>query len=686
MGKEDLAEAEKHRVGKIKSSITMRISYQYLLSSFAALVIAFGVNAQSNVRPQQMPEQHKTCAHTAEATQAQWAKNPALEDAYYQQARNVATLIENSTDRMGGVITIPVVWHIVNNGEPVGIASNISEPQIRSAMDVINEMYSASNPDIGGVIQPFQNLVADMEIQFCLAKRDPAGNPSSGVNRFQGSQPQFTLAQDEVFFKQGNEWDPTRYLNIFVVTTDLMTLGTGFAPGFGNPQWLEGVAVDFFIPGRAPENPFTNIPGVAGVIDQGKVLAHEIGHYLFLDHPAGPNGGQGCIPENGVTCQYYGDRACDTPVQDFDIFSCDVTRMSCGSLDMMQNTMQVSPDPCSLMFTPDQRAIAKTFIQQARPSLFGGNQCEKVFRAINIGPNFATLDWSGTLEAVSYNVQWNIIGQPFGSAGFANTGNNATQFNPPGLLAGTAYGWQVQAVFGNGTTGPWEPPMGATFRTNGVLPPVPCPYDPNEGAIFGPYLGYGQAFGIICPAADLDRFVFMDQMPERSRLYIQLTGVTADYDMDLTDLNGNILAQALTPGIVNEQIIFDTPQAGQNYYVWVYAKPGQPVTGIPYFLNLNQIPLSANPPRMADPDLVGRFDLFPNPATDIFKLEFYSELEETATLELLDVTGRVVYSKSLGSAEGLRSTSVNVSHLPQGMYICTLQTPTGVKTKKLQVN
>ena len=422
------------------------------------------------------------------------------------------------------------------------------------------------------------------------------------------------------------------------------------------------------------------------MIDQGKVLAHEIGHYLFLDHPAGPNGGQGCIPENGVTCQYYGDRACDTPVQDFDVFSCYVNRVSCGSLDNMQNTMQVSPDNCSLMFTPDQRAIAKTFIQNVRPNLFGGKQCEKVFRVINIGPNFATLDWSGTLEAVSYNVMWWILGQPVGSAGQVNTGNNATQFNPPGLLPGSAYGWQVQAVFANGTTGPWEPQLGSAFRTGVIFPANPCPYDPNELAVFGPYLGFGQGFGINCPAGDLDRFVFMDPMPDPSRLYIDLTNLTADYDMDLTDLNGNVFAQSLNNGTANEQIIYDTPGGNQNYYAFVYAKPGQPVTGMPYYINLIQIPLSAIQPRMTDPDLIGRFELFPNPATDVFKLEYYSEVEETATLELLDVTGRTVYSESLGSAAGLRTTSVDVSSLPQGMYICTIQTPSGKKTKKLQVN
>lgn len=610
-----------------------------------------------------------------------------LADPDYNNQRNL--LIERLEEwqnedgsRMGN-ITIPVVFHVVNFGEPVGIGSNIADAQIMSQLDVMNEMFSASNADIGTVIPQFQNIVSNMEIQFCLAKRDPAGNPTSGINRVVGTQPNWMIPQQEAMFKQGVSWDATQYLNIFVVSLGGMTaLGTGWMPGPA-PLWQEGVAVDFRLVGRPPANPFGGFLG--GTLNQGRVLCHEIGHYLFLDHLEGPVG-NGCVAEGGGTCTWRGDRCCDTPIQDMGTFQCNVNRQSCGSLDNVQNVMQFTPDQCRVMFTNDQKAIAKPFIQNVRPNLFGGNQCQGVYRATNIGPNAATLEWSGVPTAVSYNVRWWILGQPVGSAGQVNTGNNATQFNPPGLLAASAYGWQVQAVFANGTTGPWEPPLGATFRTWAIFPAFPCPYDPNELAVFGPYLGFGQAFGIICPAPDLDRFVFMDPMPERSRLYINLTNLTADYDMDLTDLNGNILAQSLNNGTANEQIIYDTPIAGQNYYAFVYAKPGQPVTGMPYYINLNQIPLSANPPRLSDPDLVGKFELFPNPATEVFKLEYYSEVEETATLELLDITGRTVYSESLGSAEGLRTTTVNVSHLPQGMYICTVQTASGVKTKKLQVN
>ena len=202
-----------------------------------------------------------------------------------------------------------------------------------------------------------------------------------------------------------------------------------------------------------------------------------------------------------------------------------------------------------------------------------------------------------------------------------------------------------------------------------IAPAFPCPPDPNEVAIFGPFIGngLGQAPGFICPALDIDRFVFMDQMPERARLYIQLTNVTADYDMDLVDANTNtILAQALTPGIVNEQIIYDTPQPLQNYYVYVYAKPGQGVTGIPYHLGLQQIPLSANPPKLADPGL-SEFKIYPNPAADNVSVQFYTESTQQTAIRVYDSTGRVVLEIA-AAGENEQTQTLNVSDLKSGIY------------------
>ena len=61
-------------------------------------------------------------------------------------------------------MTIPLVVHIVWRGPE----ENLSEEQIQSQLDVLNEDFRALNSDIGGVPGVFAGDVADMEIEFCL--------------------------------------------------------------------------------------------------------------------------------------------------------------------------------------------------------------------------------------------------------------------------------------------------------------------------------------------------------------------------------------------------------------------------------------------------------------------------------------------------------------------------------------
>src|SRR5919107_1277758 len=64
-------------------------------------------------------------------------ENRAL--AYEQGARAVART---------GVVTIPVVVHVVHN--PAVPAENISDAQVHSQIDVLNSDYRATKPDVAG--------------------------------------------------------------------------------------------------------------------------------------------------------------------------------------------------------------------------------------------------------------------------------------------------------------------------------------------------------------------------------------------------------------------------------------------------------------------------------------------------------------------------------------------------------
>jgi hypothetical protein len=66
------------------------------------------------------------------------------------------------------VITIPVVVHVIYSNT----AGNISTAQIQSEIDRLNLDYHKSNSDTANVPAVWKSLVADCNIQFCLAQRD----------------------------------------------------------------------------------------------------------------------------------------------------------------------------------------------------------------------------------------------------------------------------------------------------------------------------------------------------------------------------------------------------------------------------------------------------------------------------------------------------------------------------------
>ena len=72
-------------------------------------------------------------------------------------------------------VTIPVVVHVVYSNAQ----NNISDSRIFSQIQVLNEDFRRTNSDAINTPSQFQSVVADMSINFCLATKDPDGNPTN---------------------------------------------------------------------------------------------------------------------------------------------------------------------------------------------------------------------------------------------------------------------------------------------------------------------------------------------------------------------------------------------------------------------------------------------------------------------------------------------------------------------------
>lgn len=250
------------------------------------------------------------------------------------------------------IYRIPVVVHVVHNGQEVGTGPNISEAQVQSQIEVLNEDFRKKAGTNGD-----NSIGVDTQIEFYLAERDPDGKllPEPGIHRFDGVLPVwptgFATTVDEIL-KPSTIWDPNFYFNIWTVNfggfigRNLL----GYAqfpsnsglPGLNEnegPTDTDGVVIGFQYFGSSEKG---NFPDLNTTYSLGRTLTHEVGHWLGLRH-------------------IWGDGDCsvddfcnDTPTSDNPNYTCE-EHSSCGSSDMIENYMDYTEDQCMNLFTQDQR-------------------------------------------------------------------------------------------------------------------------------------------------------------------------------------------------------------------------------------------------------------------------------------------------------------------------------------------
>src|SRR5690606_10085186 len=101
--------------------------------------------------------------------------------------------VNEQARQQAGPYQIPVVIHIIHNGEPVGVGANITEAQVLSQLRVLNEDFRRENADATNTPPEFANLAGSMDIEFVLAKQDPEGQATTGILRVNGGRSSWTM-------------------------------------------------------------------------------------------------------------------------------------------------------------------------------------------------------------------------------------------------------------------------------------------------------------------------------------------------------------------------------------------------------------------------------------------------------------------------------------------------------------
>lgn len=270
------------------------------------------------------------------------------------------------------VQTLPIVFHIAHTG--TDSETNISDEQVLSQLDVLNEEF------------------ADSKIQFCLAVRDPEGNPTNGITRTDMSSNTQYLTngisngqgvgadQFQVKFESGC-WNPDEYINYYVVSEINGNDGGNGVQGFAylgpTNDCRDGVVCLY------------NVTGTVGTLKPGRELGftgvHEIGHHLSLYHTF--SNSNDCVETN---CETQGDQVCDTPPT-LSNTGCD--NPVCADA-LTENFMDYTVESCKESFTVGQAERMHQQLQTVRSELTDNLSCVPV------------VDYDVTPTAALYQQEW----------------------------------------------------------------------------------------------------------------------------------------------------------------------------------------------------------------------------------------------------------------------------------------
>lgn len=288
------------------------------------------------------------------------AADPILEITMEKIEKQSQQIIAKSAGQgpvgVASVINIPVVIHVLYKTNE----QNISNAQIQSQIDVLNEDFRRLNTDKVNTPSTFNSSAADAEINFCIATTDPNGDPTTGIIRKLTSVSSFSYNDDVKHTSSGgaNAWPSGSYLNIWVCNLGGGLLGYAQFPG--GPASTDGVVINY--------TSFGSGYGTYSPYNKGRTTTHEVGHWLNLRH-------------------IWGDASCgndyvsDTPTQQTSNYGCPsyphVTCSSTTSGDEFMNYMDYTDDACMNMFSTGQKLRMKSLFAPggARAALTASTAC-----------------------------------------------------------------------------------------------------------------------------------------------------------------------------------------------------------------------------------------------------------------------------------------------------------------------
>ncbi len=259
-----------------------------------------------------------------EVLELQLREDPALQERMNSIEDFTRRVIENPEQYrlVNGVVEIPVVFNVLYKTT----AQNVSQAQLQSQIDVLNEDFSATNADYNLTTTYNSVKSGNIAVRFILDQ----------VNRRSTTKTSWSTNDAMKKSAQGiAPTSPTTKLNVWVCNMGGGILGYAQFPGGSSAT--DGIVLDDNATGRTGT--------AAAPFNKGRTATHEVGHWLNLRHIWGD-----------ATCG--NDQVGDTPVHNTANYGCPAAghKSTCSGtpVEMTMNYMDYTDDACMYMFSIGQ--------------------------------------------------------------------------------------------------------------------------------------------------------------------------------------------------------------------------------------------------------------------------------------------------------------------------------------------
>ncbi len=564
----------------------------------------------------------------------------------------------------GTVVTIPVIVHVVYNTAQ----QNISDDQIYSQIDVLNADYRRHNLDTSNTPAPFKPVGGDAQIQFCMAHRDPSGNPTLGIRRVQTTVQSFTDNDFVKYTALGGDdaWDRNKYLNVWVCNLGDNLLGYAQFPG--GPAASDGVVILY--------TAYGSVGNVQPPYNLGRTATHEIGHWLNLIHIWGDDNGA-CTGS---------DQVADTPNQGSENYGCPgfPKTDSCSASYpgvMFMNYMDYTDDGCMNIFTMGQVSRITAALTTYRAPIMTSNGCTNVsgtpicsFSADSLSIMYGgSVHYADNSAGIPTSWNWTFAG---GNPPNAATQNPAVIYTTPGYYTARL---RISNSFGSDsvTKVNYIKVRGANMNSFSIVSPpsftriVTSPNDPSTvdftwtKSVTAPLITYKIKFRKLGSSFDYS----YSSNNSGADTIISIRKSFLDTLANVIGLTGDSVRCSWRTWVYNG---VDSVQSTNSFIVSFVANP----------IGIQRISTSV-------PDNFSLYNNYPNPfnPTTIIKFDVPANVRsETSNVKLIvyDVLGRqiaVLVNQNL--KPGNYEVNFDASNYPSGIYFYKLESADYVNTKKM---